>query len=165
MPRKTRQPDLAHRLAPRDFTTGRGSASGILYRCGAILWDNIACGWTHYGEVRGRSDQRLSPLSFRNTRRADHLREGDQTWKLDRICQADRYRADHGQAAGTRDAHGQGARAVGGDRQMNTRSINGVELCYRDLGSGTPIIFLHAFPLSQTMWDAQVDRIAANHRV
>ncbi|HKX29707.1 MAG TPA: alpha/beta fold hydrolase [Blastocatellia bacterium] len=48
---------------------------------------------------------------------------------------------------------------------MNKRSINGVELCYRDLGSGPPIIFLHAFPLSQKMWDAQVDRIAANHRV
>src|SRR5262245_53137858 len=48
---------------------------------------------------------------------------------------------------------------------MNKLSINGIELCYRDLGSGIPLIFLHAFPLNQTMWDPQADRIAANHRV
>ena len=33
---------------------------------------------------------------------------------------------------------------------------NGIGIDYRDQGSGIPIIFLHAFPLNQTMWDDQM---------
>lgn len=33
--------------------------------------------------------------------------------------------------------------------------INGIRLDYRDQGSGIPVIFIHAFPLNQTMWDDQ----------
>jgi len=43
------------------------------------------------------------------------------------------------------------------------KRIDGID--YRDEGSGDPIVFLHAFPLNQTMWDDQVVEFAANHRV
>ena len=35
-------------------------------------------------------------------------------------------------------------------------TINGINIDYRDEGAGEPVIFLHAFPLNQTMWDEQV---------
>jgi 3-oxoadipate enol-lactonase len=41
--------------------------------------------------------------------------------------------------------------------------INGI--AYRDEGAGRPIVFLHAFPLNQTMWDEQVAVFASNYRV
>jgi 3-oxoadipate enol-lactonase len=41
--------------------------------------------------------------------------------------------------------------------------INGIT--YRDEGAGRPIVFLHAFPLNQTMWDEQVASLAPNYRV
>ena len=34
--------------------------------------------------------------------------------------------------------------------------INGVDLAYTDQGQGTPIVFVHGFPLSRVMWDPQV---------
>ena len=34
--------------------------------------------------------------------------------------------------------------------------LNGINIEYRDEGTGLPVIFLHAFPLNQTMWDDQV---------
>jgi 3-oxoadipate enol-lactonase len=34
--------------------------------------------------------------------------------------------------------------------------LNGINVEYRDEGAGLPVIFLHAFPLNQTMWDDQV---------
>jgi len=33
---------------------------------------------------------------------------------------------------------------------------NGIRIDYRDEGAGLPVIFLHAFPLNQTMWDDQL---------
>ncbi|MEK6408505.1 MAG: alpha/beta hydrolase [Acidobacteriota bacterium] len=35
-------------------------------------------------------------------------------------------------------------------------TVNGISIDYRDEGVGVPVIFLHAFPLNQTMWDDQV---------
>src|ERR1044071_2094639 len=35
-------------------------------------------------------------------------------------------------------------------------TINQLNFSYRDQGSGEAVIFLHAFPLNQTMWDEQV---------
>jgi 3-oxoadipate enol-lactonase len=35
-------------------------------------------------------------------------------------------------------------------------TINGINVDYRDEGYGTPVIFIHAFPLNQTMWDEQL---------
>ena len=34
--------------------------------------------------------------------------------------------------------------------------VNGINIDYRDEGSGLPVLFIHAFPLNQTMWDDQV---------
>lgn len=34
--------------------------------------------------------------------------------------------------------------------------INGISINYRDEGAGLPVIFIHAFPLNQTLWDEQV---------
>jgi pimeloyl-ACP methyl ester carboxylesterase len=48
---------------------------------------------------------------------------------------------------------------------MKKIKVNDVELAYRDEGSGKPIVFLHAFPLNQTMWDEQVAEFASSHRV
>lgn len=42
--------------------------------------------------------------------------------------------------------------------------INGVEIDYRDEGKGLPVIFIHAFPLNQTMWDEQVAAIRDRFR-
>ena len=33
--------------------------------------------------------------------------------------------------------------------------VNGITIDYRDQGSGVPVVFIHAFPLNQTMWDEQ----------
>ncbi|HJQ25487.1 MAG TPA: alpha/beta fold hydrolase [Blastocatellia bacterium] len=41
-------------------------------------------------------------------------------------------------------------------------TINHLNIDYRDQGSGVPVIFIHAFPLNQTMWDEQV--AALSHR-
>lgn len=48
---------------------------------------------------------------------------------------------------------------------MNKLKINNVELAYRDEGTGQPIVFLHAFPLNQTMWDNQVAEFQATNRI
>jgi 3-oxoadipate enol-lactonase len=34
--------------------------------------------------------------------------------------------------------------------------IDGITIAYRDEGAGLPVIFIHAFPLNQSMWDDQV---------
>ena len=43
--------------------------------------------------------------------------------------------------------------------------INGIHLAYADQGHGTPLVFIHAFPLSRTMWDPQVQGFAKDYRV
>ncbi len=48
---------------------------------------------------------------------------------------------------------------------MNKLKINNVELAYRDQGTGEPVVFLHAFPLNQTMWDNQVAEFQATNRI
>jgi len=48
---------------------------------------------------------------------------------------------------------------------MKWLRVNNTELAYRDEGAGEPIVFLHAFPLNQTMWDEQVAALAPSHRV
>jgi pimeloyl-ACP methyl ester carboxylesterase len=48
---------------------------------------------------------------------------------------------------------------------MNKIEVNGAELAYRDVGTGKPIVFLHAFPLNQTMWDDQVTDLSTHRRV
>ncbi|MCI0336139.1 MAG: alpha/beta hydrolase [Acidobacteria bacterium] len=48
---------------------------------------------------------------------------------------------------------------------MKRIKVNGAELAYRDEGSGEPIVFLHAFPLNQTLWDGQLAAFASDYRV
>jgi len=43
-------------------------------------------------------------------------------------------------------------------------TINGFEIEYRDEGSGVPVIFIHAFPLNQRMWDDQVSLLRDHFR-
>lgn len=43
-------------------------------------------------------------------------------------------------------------------------TINGITIDYRDQGAGEPVIFIHAFPLNQTMWDEQVAALSPHGR-
>lgn len=43
--------------------------------------------------------------------------------------------------------------------------IDGMNVGYTDQGNGTPLVFIHAFPLSKTMWQPQVDGLKDNYRV
>jgi pimeloyl-ACP methyl ester carboxylesterase len=43
--------------------------------------------------------------------------------------------------------------------------INGINIDYADEGAGLPVIFVHAFALNQTMWDAQVAALKDKYRV
>ncbi|GJL68568.1 MAG: alpha/beta hydrolase [Nitrospirales bacterium] len=43
--------------------------------------------------------------------------------------------------------------------------IDGVTVGYSDQGNGTPLVFIHAFPLSKTMWQPQVDALKDTYRV
>jgi pimeloyl-ACP methyl ester carboxylesterase len=48
---------------------------------------------------------------------------------------------------------------------MPTATINGVQLAYRDEGTGRPLLLMHAFPLSGAMWDRQVAALARSYRL
>lgn len=48
---------------------------------------------------------------------------------------------------------------------MTTISANGIDISYREAGKGRPLVFLHAFPLNQTMWDEQIAVFSEVHRV
>jgi pimeloyl-ACP methyl ester carboxylesterase len=48
---------------------------------------------------------------------------------------------------------------------MKRIKVHDVELACRDEGWGAPLILLHAFPLTQRMWDEQVMEFAARQRV
>ena len=43
--------------------------------------------------------------------------------------------------------------------------IDGMTVGYTDQGNGTPLVFIHAFPLSKTMWQPQVDAMKDTYRV
>jgi len=43
--------------------------------------------------------------------------------------------------------------------------INGVTVGYSDRGNGTPLVFVHAFPLSKAMWQPQVETLEDTNRV
>src|SRR5690606_24883736 len=47
-----------------------------------------------------------------------------------------------------------------------TIPVNNFNLSYDDVGEGSiPIIFLHGYPFSKTMWDGQLDFLKSNYRV
>lgn len=43
--------------------------------------------------------------------------------------------------------------------------VNGIRIDYHDEGHGTPLMFLHAFPLNRTMWDYQAQALRNRFRV
>lgn len=43
--------------------------------------------------------------------------------------------------------------------------INDIRMAYNDSGSGTPVVLLHAFPLSGAMWHNQAAALRATHRL
>lgn len=43
--------------------------------------------------------------------------------------------------------------------------INGINIAYTDQGTGDSLVFVHAFPLSQCMWEPQVKALSQNYRV
>ena len=43
--------------------------------------------------------------------------------------------------------------------------INGINISYQDEGKGSPLIFIHAFPLSSAMWEPQIREFSKSHRV
>ena len=42
--------------------------------------------------------------------------------------------------------------------------IGGARIGYDDMGQGTPVVFLHAFPLNRSMWTPQTSALAADWR-
>jgi pimeloyl-ACP methyl ester carboxylesterase len=42
--------------------------------------------------------------------------------------------------------------------------VNDTEIAFDDIGSGLPLVFLHAFPLNRTMWEPQVGALVAEAR-
>ncbi|MFN0121857.1 MAG: alpha/beta fold hydrolase [Blastocatellia bacterium] len=51
-------------------------------------------------------------------------------------------------------------------KKIQIQSSDGpLEICCRDEGNGSPLVFLHAFPLSQRMWDGQLAALAERFRV
>src|SRR5215212_9642924 len=48
---------------------------------------------------------------------------------------------------------------------MKTATINGIDMAYRDEGTGQPILFIHAFPLHSAIWERQIAAFSPQHRV
>ena len=48
---------------------------------------------------------------------------------------------------------------------MNTKTVNAVELAFIDRGTGPAVVLVHGFPLDHSMWNRQIDALAADHRV
>jgi 3-oxoadipate enol-lactonase len=43
--------------------------------------------------------------------------------------------------------------------------VNGITLAYDDRGAGSPLVFLHAFPLNRTMWTPQELALSSQFRI
>src|SRR5262245_57612857 len=48
---------------------------------------------------------------------------------------------------------------------MILQTDDGTTIAYDDSGTGSPLVLLHAFPLSREMWRPQRDGLSAEHRV
>lgn len=48
---------------------------------------------------------------------------------------------------------------------MVKTTINEMTVAYSDQGKGSPLVFIHAFPLSKIMWQPQVDALEDFYRV
>jgi pimeloyl-ACP methyl ester carboxylesterase len=56
---------------------------------------------------------------------------------------------------------------AGGDPRHGARraTLNGLQIGYTDAGEGSPLLFVHGFPLSRGVWAPQVEAFKADHRV
>lgn len=43
--------------------------------------------------------------------------------------------------------------------------INGVQIAYTDQGKGTPMVFIHGFPMTKDVWTPQVESLSSSFRV
>jgi pimeloyl-ACP methyl ester carboxylesterase len=48
---------------------------------------------------------------------------------------------------------------------MKNVTINGIDIAYRDEGTGQPLLFIHAFPLHSASWERQLAALSSHHRV
>jgi 3-oxoadipate enol-lactonase len=48
---------------------------------------------------------------------------------------------------------------------MKTVQANGISISVHDEGTGTPLLFVHGFPLDHSMWHGQLDSLATDYRV
>ena len=48
---------------------------------------------------------------------------------------------------------------------MKKVAVNGISLAVYDEGNGPPILFVHGFPLSHSMWKGQLEAFTVDHRV
>jgi 3-oxoadipate enol-lactonase len=48
---------------------------------------------------------------------------------------------------------------------MKKLKIRGAELAHEDCGSGPLVVLVHGFPFDHSMWNAQIEALAADHRV
>jgi pimeloyl-ACP methyl ester carboxylesterase len=48
---------------------------------------------------------------------------------------------------------------------LNTASVNGVSIAYRDTGSGPAVVLIHGHPFDHTMWDGQTAALSGRYRV
>ena len=43
--------------------------------------------------------------------------------------------------------------------------VGDTEIAFDDIGSGLPVVFLHAFPLNRTMWEPQIAALSSRRNV
>lgn len=48
---------------------------------------------------------------------------------------------------------------------MQSVLVNDIELAFRDIGAGAPLLLVHAFPLSSAMWQPQIEGLTPSYRV
>ena len=42
--------------------------------------------------------------------------------------------------------------------------VDDASIAYDDVGTGLPVVFLHAFPLNRTMWEPQISALVGDCR-
>lgn len=47
---------------------------------------------------------------------------------------------------------------------MPTATINGITIAYTEAGQGTPVLFVHGYPLNRTMWEPQLTALSQRAR-
>lgn len=48
---------------------------------------------------------------------------------------------------------------------MKKIQVNGYQMAYTDAGEGTPIVFVHGYPLNREMWQPQIEALSDSFRV